>query len=401
MSNNNIESTLPTLILDVGSNSFRMGWGGEDFPEIIAPSVYVDASDYIFNMDIVDGLEDIFFKDKLVNEYLFGREALRYQNILNLHEFWKESNYNILEKFFLYYYGQLNITPELQFKQPIVIISPSFMTELEKSKLQQIFIDNLKFPEILFLSESQAILSALQKTSGAVINIGENHTYITTILHGFTNIMARDVFPITGKDLTNYFLNLILTEKGSGRNLYFDNWLAKEIKEKTSLCILNAEEEKKRIKEGLTKYDQQINFPDGSELIINSERFMIAETFFNPSLIHINYISLAEAISKVVKTWERENWEEIIQNIIISGGTSIIPGIAERLKMELLKFFTDKIKNSINVIAVSGRENMGWIGASILYSKGQLTKGWIQNPQVGESKEVIDQENQQNLEPNN
>ncbi|GAH30776.1 unnamed protein product, partial [marine sediment metagenome] len=33
----------------------------------------------------------------------------------------------------------------------------------------------------------------------------------------------------------------------------------------------------------------------------------------------------------------------------------------------------------------SGRENMGWIGASVLYSKDQLKKGWISNPNLNES----------------
>ena len=371
---------LRPLVLDIGSSTFRLGWAGDDSPEIIVPSVHVDATDYIFESDIVDGLAEIFIEEN-TERHLYGLKALKYQNILNIHEFKKENNYNIFSKFFHYYYQQLNIQSEYQNKQSIIVISPFFMTDLEKTKLEQIFFRDLNFPYLLFLSESQAILQTLKKTTGVVVNMGESNTYFSTIFHGFTNIMARDIFPIAGKDLTNHFLNMILTRKGSEKNFYLDKWLAKEIKDKYSLCVLDAEGESNSIKDGLTNYDQKINFPDGSSLKINEERFMLSEPLFNPRIIHIDYFGLDEAIVKVIKSWDRENWEELLPNIILAGGGSLIPGLKDRLKLELTKYFSEKIRDKINVFAVSGRENMSWIGASILCSKNQLQDGWKPNPE--------------------
>ena len=97
------------LIIDVGSNYFRLGRAGKDFPEIIAPSVYVDTNDFLFSSDVIDGLEDILMNEKNTETQLFGDEALKYSNILNIHEFKKEQNYNIFMKFFYYYYKQLKI----------------------------------------------------------------------------------------------------------------------------------------------------------------------------------------------------------------------------------------------------------------------------------------------------
>ncbi len=382
------KNQLRPLIIDIGSNNLRLGWAGNDFPDIIAPSVYVDNTDYIFTSDVIDGLEDIYITEKNAESHLFGHEALKYSNILKIHEFKKESNYQILMKFFYHHYRQLNITEEYHFKQPIIIISPFFISELEKNKLQDIFFNIFNFPSLLFLSESQGILSTLQKTSGVVINMGEMNTNITTFLHGFSNTMARDTFPITGKDLTRYLLNLILTSKVSGEAVYLDKIIAKEIKNKLSLCILDPDEEVKKIKDGLTKYNRIIDLPDGSSLEINSERFLLAEPLFNPSLIHIDYMGLPEAISKMIKFWDRENWEDLLPNIILAGGGSLIPGLDIRLKFEISKHFSERLKEKINVIAASGRENIGWIGSSVLWAQGKLKKGWIQNS----NQEVIDQE---------
>jgi len=173
---------------------------------------------------------------------------------------------------------------------------------------------------------------------------------------------------------------MILTNKSSNKKYYIDNWLAKEIKEKTALIVLNPEEEKKNIKEGLTNYDQEINFPDGSNLKIDEERFMLSEPLFNPRLIHIDYFGFPEAIVKVIKSWDRQCWEEMLPNIILSGGGSLIPGLKERLKLELTKHFSEKIRNKINIIAPAGRENMAWIGASILHLKNKLPD-WKPNPE--------------------
>ncbi|MBD3194392.1 MAG: hypothetical protein GF317_05005 [Candidatus Lokiarchaeota archaeon] len=375
---------LKPLILDIGCDKFKLGWSGGDFPDIIAPSIYVDRTDYLFNSDVIEGLEDIFIK-KEENEYLFGHEALKYQNILKVHEFKKENNYNILSRFFKYYYQQLEIPSEYQFLQPIIIVSPFIMTDLEKTKLQNIFFEEFDFPFLLFLSESKSVLSTLNKSDGVVVNIGESFTYISTIFHGFTNIMARDVFPVSGKELTNHFLNMILTGRGTGKNFYLDYWLAKEIKEKMSLCVLNPKKERRRVKEGFTKYDRTIKLPDNSKIKINQERFMLSEPIFDPKIIHIDYKTLDEIIAKVIKFWDRENWEQLVGSIILSGGGSLIPGLKERLKEELKKHFTDKLKKKIKIIAPAGRENMAWIGGSILFMQGKLEEGWMKNPKLEES----------------
>jgi actin-related protein len=301
-------------------------------------------------------------------------------------------------KFFYHHYKQLKIAEENHFKQPIIVISPFFISELEKTRLQDIFFNVFDFPSLLFLSESQGILATLRKTSGVVISMGEVNTIITTFLHGFSNVMARDTYPIAGKDLTNYLLNLILSKKGSGNTVYLDKMIATEIKEKLALCVLDIEEEIKKIKDGLTKYNRNIDLPDGTSLEINTERFMLIEPLFNPALIHIDYMGIPEAVSKVIKFWERENWEDILSNIILAGGCSLIPGLDERLRIELSKYFSEKLKDKINVLGVSGRENIGWIGASVIWAQGKLTKGWIQNPKQQESnhEQEIENTNQNN-----
>ncbi|MFX1480522.1 MAG: hypothetical protein ACFFCI_20730 [Promethearchaeota archaeon] len=390
MAANNNDQLRP-LIIDIGHDNFRFGWAGNDFPDIIAPSVYVSSNDFLFTSEVIDGLEEIFIhKEDNIDNLLYGNEALKYSNILKVHEFKKENNYKILMKFFQHYYYQLKIEEEYQFRQPIIILSPFFMSELEKTKMREIFLNLLGFPSILFLEDSQGILSTLQKTSIVIINMGEVNTYITTFLHGFTNIMARDTFPVAGKDLTNHFLNILLTKKGSGRIEYLDHLITNEIKEKFALCILDTEEEIKRIKDGFTKYNSNIDLPDGTKLEINSERFQLVEPLFDPSIIHIDHIGLPEAIAKVIRTWDRQDWVALLPHIVLAGGGSLIPGLDKRLEIEISKYFSDKLRDNIKVLGASGRENISWIGASVLWAQGKLSKGWEHQSSVGEGAQNIE-----------
>ena len=384
MSSEKKNQTRP-LILDIGQNFFRLGWAGSDYPEVIAPSIYVDNKDYLFTSDVIDGLEDIFVGEQNVENQLFGNEALKYSNVLKVHEL--RNNYTFLMKFFHFYYKQLEIENENLFKQPIVIITPFFMSELEQTKLRDIFFNVFEFPALLFLPDSQGVLAILQKPSAVIVNMGESNTYITTFLHGFTNIMARDTFPISGKDLTSTLLNLLL--KGIGKNVYLDQMIAKEIKEKLSVCVLNPEEEVKRIKDGLTKFKSSVDLPDGSKLEINSERFQLVEPLFDPSIIHIDYIGLPEAIAKVIRTWDREDWVELLPNILLVGGGSLIPGLEKRLQIEISKFFSERIRDKIAVLASSGRDTMSWVGVSVLWAQGKLTKGWEYNPKTSAEEESL------------
>jgi len=385
MSSEKTNQTRP-LILDIGRNFFRLGWAGSDYPEIIAPSIYVDNKDYLFTSDVIDGLEDIFVGEQNVENQLYGNEALKYSNVLKVHEI--KDNYTILMKFFHFYYKQLGIENENLFKQPIIIIAPFFMSELEQTKLRDIFFNVFEFPALLFIPDSQGMLAVLQKPSAVIVNMGESNTYITTFLHGFTNIMARDTFPISGKDLTSALLKMLL--KGVGKNVYLDKMIAKEIKEKLSVCVLNPEEEVKRIKDGLTKFKSSVDLPDGSKLEINSERFQLVEPLFDPSIIHIDYIGLPEAIAKVIRTWDREDWVELLPNILLVGGGSLIPGLEKRLQIEISKFFSERIRNKITVSATSGRDTMGWVGISVLWAQSKLTKGWEYNPKTSAEEESLE-----------
>jgi actin-related protein len=355
-----------------------MGWAGSDEPEIVEPSIY--ANTLKFQSEFIDGFKEVF-SNKIEKHYLFGSEAREYQGILDIEYMEKEESADLFHKYFLHQYQKLDIPQKYQFKQPIIIIDPYVMTDLQKDYYKTIFFERLNFPSLLFIPAEMAILTTLDKIDGVIINIGAKNTYIYSVYHGFTDPMAKDRLPFGGRELTNYFLNMVLTGKGAKKNLFFDYWMAKKIKEVMALCVLNPKEERNKIKDNYLKFDKEITLPNQYSFTINYERFMLVEPLFNPHLIHVDHINLTESIVKTIKFWEREQRPVLISNIILAGGSSQITGLKERIQSELEKSFSEKIRPQIKVIAPQNREIMAWIGGSLLSAQGKLKEG-IKNPNL-------------------
>lgn len=66
---------------------------------------------------------------------------------------------------------------------------------------------------------------------------------------------------------------------------------------------------------------------------------------------------------------------ELFSNIVMSGGTTMYPGIPERLSKELTAMVPPAMK--IKVIAPAERKFLVWIGGSILSSLSTFQTNWI------------------------
>ena len=374
------EKYLRPLILDLGHSTFRLGWSGSDAPEIIAPSIYAEPTDFIFQSDIIEGIEDIISKEQ-GDKYLFGKDASEYRNILNIQRLEKKDNLSLFKEFFLTHYRRLNIPEDYLFMQPIIIICPYDLSDLEKKEYKDLFFEKLNFPFLLFLPSDKAILSTLKTVDGVIVDIGAENTYISSVYHGFINPMAKETFPIGGSHLTKFFLDLVLKRKQVDQNLFFDIWMAKKFKEETALCVLNPDKERGKIKDGATNYDKIIKLPNQKQFKINYERFMLVEPLFNPQMINLDYENIIQKIINSIKFWERENWESLLKNIILTGGTSKISGLKKRLKLEIKQHFSQHLGKKITIIAPKDRVIMAWVGASLLAAQDKLEK-WIKNPSL-------------------
>jgi actin-related protein len=75
--------------------------------------------------------------------------------------------------------------------------------------------------------------------------------------------------------------------------------------------------------------------------------------------------------------------EDLYANIVLSGGTTMYPGIAERMHKEMTSLAPAAMK--IKVIAPPERNYSAWIGGSMLASLSTFQQLWISKEEYDES----------------
>jgi actin-related protein len=75
--------------------------------------------------------------------------------------------------------------------------------------------------------------------------------------------------------------------------------------------------------------------------------------------------------------------KELYGNVVLSGGTTMYPGISERLHKELTLLAPAAIK--VKVVAPPERKYSVWIGGSILSSLSTFQQMWITKEEYDDS----------------
>ncbi|KAF8921672.1 actin, partial [Dissophora ornata] len=106
--------------------------------------------------------------------------------------------------------------------------------------------------------------------------------------------------------------------------------------------------------------------PDGQIITIGNERFRATEALFQPAFLGLEGPGIHEATYNSIMKGDLDMHREWYGNIVMSGGTTMYPGIADRMQKEITSFAPSGIK--VNVDAPRERNYSAWIGGSSLAS---------------------------------
>jgi actin beta/gamma 1 len=92
---------------------------------------------------------------------------------------------------------------------------------------------------------------------------------------------------------------------------------------------------------------------------------------------------LDEAIHNAVQACDIDLRKELYQNIVLSGGSTMFPGLKERLHKELTELVPENVE--IRIVAPPERRYSVWIGGSILSSLKTFQRLWISKKEYQET----------------
>ena len=131
--------------------------------------------------------------------------------------------------------------------------------------------------------------------------------------------------------------------------------------------------------------ERDYELPDGNIITIGNERFRVPEVLFNPTMAgrELRNGGVHETTYATVQKCDVDIRRSLYNNIILSGGSTMYPGIGERLQKELLSLVPADVK--VKVLASPERKYMVWIGGALLTTLSSFKQMWVTKSEYDES----------------
>ncbi|XP_060676791.1 actin-3-like [Hemiscyllium ocellatum] len=265
------------------------------------------------------------------------------------------------------FYQELRVAPE----EHAVLLSDAPLSPLaNREKAAELLFEGFGVPAMYVAHQSLLSLYSTGRTSGLIVESGLGVSYTAPVHSGYTMPHATFRLDLAGGGLTEYMAKL-LEECGNP-------FSAEEMHVVTNIketCCYVAQDFNEEMVANENDYLTDYELPDGHIITIGNERFRCPESLFRPEVVGLSAPGLHALALKSLERCPAEHQLELLTNIVLSGGSSMFPGFAERIQSQIGALFPGRAK--LGVYASPQRRFSVWIGGSITACLNTFQSMWV------------------------
>ncbi|GMI12820.1 hypothetical protein TrRE_jg10606 [Triparma retinervis] len=358
-------ASLNSVVCDNGTGFVKVGYAGENFPRAIFPSM-IGRPVLRAEESIAEGVE--------LKDIMCGDEAAAVRHSLECSypvENGIVKNWDDMEELWNYtFWEKIKINPA---ENKILLTEPPQNPLSNRKKIVEYMFETYNFAAANVSIQAMLTLYAQGLLTGVVCDTGDGVTHVVPVYHGFVPQHLIKRLDVAGRHITKYLIKLLLL-RGYAFNRTADFETVRQIKEK--LCYvahdINTE---RRLAQETTVLVEPYTLPDGRVIKVGQERFEAPEALFNPSLIDCEGKGMGDLVFDMINEADLDCRADYYKHIVLSGGSSMYPGLPSRLEKEITnRYLTDILKGDkdrlkkfkLSIEDPPRRKHMVFLGGSVL-----------------------------------
>nr|ADI46900.1 ARP4m [Volvox carteri f. nagariensis] len=415
------------LVLDLGTHSCKAGYAGDDTPKAVFPSVSaLVACSLKFQMvGIHPGANGSMEVDgpnagrrlsvgyQALSGKQLGMEVMSPFGADDLYGDWDmvEAVYNHALR------DRLGVRPE---EFALMLAEPTHNTRGSRERLVELVFETFQAPAMFVAKNAMLSAFATARQTSLVVDVGYRAATAAAVQDGYVLQKTVTRTPLAGQ-LLNHAAQAVADAKYTPLRPRFAfkrqetnpgefQVVPQDISGVTnSFRMYHLEQLASDLKEGVCRTSETRFFeaegvnpvptvvyelPDGQELYLGPERFRMTELFFQPAVATCASPpppplpatpAFPETVIDAVNKCDVDLRKDMYSGAILAGGTSLIPGLKERLEKELSELSPPAAKVKMVAAANSLERRLStWIGGSILSSLGSFQQLWMSRKEYAE-----------------
>jgi len=279
-----------------------------------------------------------------IKDIMVGDEAARLRSMLQIS--YPLDNGIVRNWDDAYHLWNYTFEEKLKVKTPdckIMLTEPPFNPKSNREKMVETMFEKYNFQGCYIAIQAVLTLYAQGLLTGVVVDSGDGVTHVVPVYEGYSLPHLVGRLDVAGRDITRYLIKLLLL-RGYAFNRTADFETVRRIKEKLCYVGVDLPLENKLAHE-TTVLVRSYELPDGRVIKVGKERFQAPEALFSPGLIDIDTKDggMSEMVFNIINRADVDTRPEFYNHIVLSGGSSMYPGLPSRMEKDIRQFYLDRV----------------------------------------------------------